>query len=109
MLGRRPTPARPTLTLSPSSSPSAMGSPGPRGAQLRAAWGKSGFALYLLWGARHRRSSGLSAQTQVPSAQRRAPPGASEMLIIPQAPARHKYSLDIQEKHAAGMGSLSQC
>lgn len=39
---------------------------------------------------------------------RQAPLGASETLIIPQAPARHKYSLDIQEKHAAGTGSLSQ-
>lgn len=47
MLGRRPTPARLTLTLSPSPSPSAMGSPGPRGAQLRAAWGKSGFAVLV--------------------------------------------------------------
>lgn len=50
MLGRRPTPARLSLTLSPSSSPSAMGSPGPCGARLRAAWGKSGFALLLALG-----------------------------------------------------------
>lgn len=40
--------------------------------------------------------------------QQAGPSAASEALIIPQALARHKHILDIQEKHAAGTGSLSQ-
>lgn len=92
-----------TLALSPSSGPACQGLPVP-------AWVNSSFALLLnsLWGTRHRRASGHRPRCPLPNG-RQAPPGASQTLIIPQAPARHKYSLDIQEKHAAGMGSLSQC
>ena len=54
------------------------------------------------------RGLGPARTDPAPIQGRQAPLGVSEALITPQAPARHKHSLHVQEKHAAGTGSLSQ-